>query len=433
MVWIPGGGNFAGSASETAYDGESLARLGVVVVTVNYRLGPFGFFAHPALTRESPHHASGNQGLLDQIAALKWVRANIARFGGDPANVTVFGESAGSIDLSVLMTSPLSKGLFHRAIGESGTAMTTSIGPCDACLEQAYVSNDEAAPRSDRLTLREAERRGEALGQRWTKRDRPSLADLRAVPNTAILDAEPIRLLPPHGQQFELADAFPNLGIIVDGYVLTTRPEAAFARGQQHHVPMLLGNNAREGFVDESMKDLRTAILRIYGPDAERAQTLYLGSPVNPSYGAPVDQWATDTLFRCAAVAQLTWHAAAGNPSFEYEFTRVPSGREVVGATHASEITYVFGSLDRAGFWGIGPPGQPTQVDHQLSDVMQRYWTNFAKTGNPNGDQLPAWPQFTSASRAYVEFGDGSAAQKAGLRRPYCDLFIEHANHSVGR
>src|ERR1700686_1827298 len=145
MVWIPGGGNYGGSSSQSVYDSDSLARRGVVVVSLNYRLASFGFFSHPELTRESPHHASGNQGILDQIAALKWVRDNIARFGGDPGNVTIFGESAGSLDVSVLMTSPLSKGLFRRAIGESGAVILAG----------------------DPLTLVQAEQRGEASAAGW--------------------------------------------------------------------------------------------------------------------------------------------------------------------------------------------------------------------------------------------------------------------------
>jgi para-nitrobenzyl esterase len=174
MVWIPGGGNYSGSSSQNVYDSDSLARRGVVVVTFNYRLASFGFFSHPQLTRESPHHASGNQGILDQIAALEWVRDNIAKFGGDPNNVTIFGESAGSLDVSVLMTSPLSKGLFRRAIGESGAVILLG----------------------DPLTLSQAEKRGEALAAAWKVPADAPLKDLRAVSAADIFSAEPDYLVP---------------------------------------------------------------------------------------------------------------------------------------------------------------------------------------------------------------------------------------------
>ena len=203
MVWIPGGGNFAGAASQAAYDGEPLARRGVVLVTLNYRLGPFGFFSHPALTRESPRRASGNQGILDQIAALRWVQENIARFGGDPKNVTIFGESAGSLDVSVLMTSPLSKGLFHRAIGESGAVVLAS----------------------EPSTLAEAEKRGQAAAARWKVPADASVETLRAVSTADIIAAQPNLF----GDG--IADAVPNLGITVDGYVFPRKPAQVFAAG----------------------------------------------------------------------------------------------------------------------------------------------------------------------------------------------------------
>ncbi len=182
MVWIPGGGNYFGSGSTPTFDGDSLARHGVVVVTLNYRLGNFGFFSHPRLTRESPHHASGNQGILDQIAALHWVRDNIAKFGGDPRNVTIFGESAGSLDVSVLMTSPLSRGLFKRAIGESGSVV--GIG--------------------NPLTLAQAEKNGAAAATRWGLAVAASAQDMRGVAADDILKADP-----------NFAQTHPDLGITV--------------------------------------------------------------------------------------------------------------------------------------------------------------------------------------------------------------------------
>ena len=397
-------GTSSGASSQPVYDSDSLARRGVVLVTLNYRLGSFGFFSHPALTRESRHHASGNQGILDQVAALKWVRENIGKIGGDPNNVTIFGESAGSLDVSVLMTSPLSKGLFKRAIGESGAVILLG----------------------DPLTLPQAEKRGETWAAGWKVPAGASVRDLRAVSAADILAAEEPNFI---------AAPAPNLGVTVDGYVFPKQPAKVFAAGQQHRVALLLGSNARERIPGTTPPtDLKKAIEETFGPIAGRAQLLYVGG-ADPLYGTPADQWATDTSFRCSAVAQLVWHAAAGNPAFEYEFARVPSGREAAGATHASELSFVFGTLEKGIFAGRpgGPPILPTAVDTQVSDVMQQYWTNFAKTGNPNGGQLPAWPKFDVSSRAYLQFTDAGPVAKEGLRRPFCDLFIENVKRLMAQ
>jgi para-nitrobenzyl esterase len=405
MVWIPGGGNFVGAGSQAGYDGEPLARRGVVVVTINYRLGSFGFFSHPALTRESPHRASGNQGILDQIAALRWVQENIARFGGDPKNVTIFGESAGSLDVSVLMTSPLSKGLFHRAIAQSG----------------AVVLVGEPA------TLAEAEKRGQAAAARWKAPADATLQALRAISTAGILAGEPNYLA---GDA--IPDNFPNLGITVDGYVFPRKPARVFAAGGQHRVPMLLGSNGREQVPGSTIaKDLPQAIERTYGPLAGRALKLYVGAP-DPVYGTPAEQWGTDTSFRCSTVAQALWHSAAGQATFQYEFTHVPPERAALGAVHASEISHVFGTYAQ-GLVGVGPPAQATDADARLSDVIQRYWTNFAKTGDPNGSDLPKWPKLDARSRDYVEFATTGPSVKQGLRRPYCDLFIDNVKRVTVR
>jgi para-nitrobenzyl esterase len=409
MVWISGGGNFAGGSSGTRFefDGEPLARHGVVVGTLNYRLAEFGFFSYPALTHESVHHASGNQGILDQIAALKWVRDNIGSFGGDASNVTIFGESAGALDVGVLMTSPLAKGLFKRVIGESGPVVLAG-DPSDLKTRNP-------------LTLRQAEERGEKFAAAWKLPAGATTSELRAIAASDILAAEPNYL----------AAAPPNLGITVDGYVFPKSPAEVFAAGQEQRVALLLGNNAREESPSGSRpKDLTKAIQDAYGPLTKQALELY--TVTDPLYGTPDDQWATDSSFRCATVAQLAWHAAAGNPAFEYEFARVPVGRETVGSTHASELSYVFGTLDRGIVTTGGPPpGEPTAVDKQISYAMQQYWTNFAKTGNPNGGDLPKWPKFDASTRSYIQFTDAGAVVKEGLRRPYCDLLIQNLKRLI--
>jgi para-nitrobenzyl esterase len=405
MLWIPGGGNVGGASSQIVYDGESVARHGVVLVSINYRLGSFGFFSHPALTRESPHHVSGNQGILDQIAALHWVHENVSTFGGDPDNVTIFGNSAGSLDVSVLMTSPLSKGLFRKVIAESGSVVLAG----------------------NSRTLQQAEERGEALAAGWKiPSGATSAKSLRSVSAADILKAEPDYIR-------DMLRVFPNCGITVDGYVIPKRPAEVFATGKEHNVALLHGNTSSDQMPGSGPpKDLKRAVAEAYGPIAQRALKLYGGSP-DPLYGTPTDQWATDTSFRCSAVLQLAWHAAAGNPAFEYEFARVPPGREAIGAIHATELTYVFGTLDRPLVIPGLPPQGATAVDTQISEVMQRYWTNFAKTGNPNDGQLPVWPQFDVSSGAYIQFTDAGPIVKQGLRRPFCDLFIENVKRLMPR
>ena len=393
MLWIHGGGNFAGASSEAIFDGQPLAKHGVVLVSANYRMGVFGFYAHPELTAESKHHASGNYGLMDQVAAMQWVRDNIARFGGDPRNVTVFGESAGSLDINVLMTSPLAKGLYTRLIGESGPVV---------------------APPS----LAEGEKKGLSVAASL-KAD--SLKAMRAVPAADLQKAT--------GQGLSFLG--PILGVVVDGWVLPKHPFEVFEAGQEHRVELLLGSNAREltrPFFP--VEGLSQGIAAQFGPLAPRAREVYgvkngqESAPPDPVFGSAMAQWATDAQFRCGTVAQLIWHSRAGNASYQYEFSRVPPGREAVGAAHGSEIPYVFGTLSIAGRAANSPKYDST--DGAVSAQMQQYWTNFAKTGNPSGGSLPQWPKFEPVSRAYMDLTAQGPVVREGLRREACDLFIEN-------
>jgi para-nitrobenzyl esterase len=387
MVWIHGGGNFAGASSEPSFDGESLARRGVVLVSVNYRLGVFGFLAHPELSRESAHHVSGNYGLLDQIQALRWVHDNIAKFGGDPANVTIFGESAGSLDINVLMASPLAKGLFQRVIGESGPVV--------------------APP-----TLAEGEKKGEALG---------ALAKLRAQSAADLQKAT--------GQGLAFLGA--TLGVVVDGWLFPESPMKAFATGKEHPVALLLGSNSQElqrPFFP-MQGTLRQEIEHQYGPLATRALTLYglagaTDPAPDPALGPVLAQWATDSQFRCGSVAELVWHTTAGHPGYQFQFSRAAAGKEALGAPHGSEVAYVFGTLNAP---------RNDAADRQISAAIQDYWTNFAKTGDPNGAHLPRWPKFDPSARAYLDLTDAGPAAKEGLRRQVCDLYTEKLKHDMGR
>jgi len=402
VVWLHGGGNFGGTASDANATGEHLARRGLVFVTLNYRLGPFGFLAHPVLTRESPHHASGNYGLMDQIAALRWVHDNIASFGGDPSRITLGGQSAGAVDANVLLASPLAKGLFHRAIAESGTV---SRVPDDATVRMSGLAGT-MAPRSgetyaDALTLQEAERAGSEIGDNPRALSAADLVKAWSGPRKSIGPAN---------------------GIIVDGWVLPESPADVFINGHEQRVPLLVGSNSRERTPNVTADALVGAAKSMYGPLAERAITLYDFSGAKPDalYGTAAAQWLVDTMYRCPVVMQQAWHAAAGNVAYQYQFDRAAPGREATGATHGAELPYVFGIASAR--W--------VDADRVVSEAMQTYWANFATTGDPNGAaqsrSLPQWGRFTASKQQFMEFTDSGPVAHESLRRPYCDLYLDN-------
>jgi para-nitrobenzyl esterase len=390
MVWIHGGSNLNGSGSSSWYDGSALAKRGVVVVTINYRLGLFGFLAHPALAAESKRGAAGNYGLLDQLEALRWVQRNIRAFGGDPSRVTVFGESAGSIDLMHLMASPLSKGLFHRAIAESG------------------------APMAPMATLEIAERGGLALVKAVGADTTAILASLRAKPATDLLAAQDRLLL---GGWI----AGPN----VDGWVLPDMTVKIFERGEQQRVPMILGTNA-----------LEMTTLRIYLPRFQRTVAGYqawggqtfgpAGERVLGFYPAASDAevekallpLATDLLFTCPTRIAARAVRRAGQNAYLYQFTRVLPGGEQLGAYHGAEINYVFGTP---------LPWLPReQVDVTLSEAMMDYWVRFATAGDPNGGTAERWQPYGRDGRDhYLELGS-RIVSRTDLAQERCDA-IESA------
>jgi para-nitrobenzyl esterase len=398
MVWIHGGGFQAGSASEPRQDGTRLARKGVVVVGINYRLGVFGFLAHPSLTKEAGRGASGNQGLMDQVAALRWVRENIAAFGGDPENVTIFGESAGSFAVSALVASPLARGLVHRAIGESG----------------AYVGRHALDPKG--LAA------GEELGSKLAASlGADSLAALRAKPADEVLKAAlALRLQPGFA---------PN----VDGYVWPKDPNDIYAAGEQARVPLLAGSNAdevRAGVVLGKERPTATSF-------AEQTRSRFgaAADTLLKVYPAGTDEEAVESAAALAGdlfLAYATWkwtdvHGRTGGaPVYRYSFDRKipvapdtkvngkPATAADVGARHAGEIEYVFGALD----------SQPTvpweAADRQLSDLLMSYWSNFARTGDPNGSGLPPWPRYQADGGFPVMHLDvTSGARPDGLRARY--------------
>lgn len=383
MVWIYGGGLLNGTASTPLYAGEALARHGVIVVTFNYRLGAFGFLAHPELSRESSYGGSGNYGLLDQLAALRWVQHNISAFGGDPGRVTVFGQSSGSISISALTTSPLARGLFRRAIGQSGGLFE----PLDAAPE---------------FKLAGAEQAGQAFASRL---DAPTLRALRALPASEIV-AHPF-------------NPQPN----VDGYVLRETPFEALANGRANNVDLLLGSNSEEGLyflsgrqvsaanLDSVLKqDFPSFIVSLIGPrppaDDRSARAAFVSFESDMRFGW--DMWAWARL-----------HAAAErHNTFFYRFAHTPAGHE--GAAHGAEMAYVF---DHLGLYDA----PWTENDRALAQTMVAYWTNFAKTGDPNGEGLPRWPAFENANQRLLLIGDSdtraasvpNAAELSAIDRLY--------------
>lgn len=370
MVWIYGGGLQNGSASTPLYAGDALARHGVIVVTFNYRLGAFGFLAHPELSRESAYGGSGNYGLLDQLEALKWVQQNIAAFGGDPGNVTVFGQSSGSISISALISSPQGRGLFHRAIGQSGGLFE----PLDAAPE---------------FELEGAEQVGQVFASRLGAL---SLQALRALPAAAIA-ARPF-------------NPQPN----VDGYVLRETPYEALANGRANEVDLLVGSNAEEGLYFLSGRTVNAANLGdVLREDFPGFIVSLVGPPEQANDRAARDAFVSfesDMRFGWNMWAWARLHAAAGgHNTFYYRFARRPAGQR--GATHGAEMPYVFDHLDLYDApWA--------QSDRRLAETMISFWTNFARTGDPNGESLPAWPAFESSNQSVLLI-DGDGVQAAAV------------------
>ncbi len=381
LVWIHGGGFVAGAPAEKLYHGEWLAKKGVVLVSIAYRLGVFGFLAHPELSAESPRHVSGNYGLLDMIAGLQWVQRNISAFGGDPRRVTIQGESAGAAAVSILCASPLTKGLFRGAIAESGG----SFGPV-----RADASFGESEP------LASAEKRAAA----WlSSAGVANIAELRKIP------AEKLQTMMP--SQFGWAR--PNM----DGWAIAGDQYKLYQSGQYRDVPVLVGYNSDEGLLFGNPKSQEAYVQSVrerYREFADKILAVYSGGE------SLAEKWTARNLMRDSSFGWNTWVWArlqtktGMSKVFLYYFdekAELPAGSDPAGygARHAAELPYVFRQLTEHN------RSAPTQKDEALSDMLRTYWTNFAKTGDPNGAGLPKWPAYsdTTPQMLHIEAGNTKA------------------------
>ena len=418
MVWFHGGGHTSGVGSARIFDGTALAGKGVLLVTANYRLGPLGFLAHPALTAESHQGASGNYGILDHVATLQWVRDNVAAFGGDPSNVTIFGQSAGSWSVCALQASPLARGLFHKAIGHSGGC----FGAPRAHLTKTGGAATAVSGHEIGLAIA-AELDAEGGGPE-------AAATLRAATPEAVMEAQ--------------RAAGGGTGVIVDGWVLPTLPSEIFAAGEQNDVPVMLGSLSDEGTTlyagmpEPSRDEFVAGIRNQYGEQADAVLAVY-ADEVAASTRTAGQAIAADRSFTWQMRA---WARAMGdtNDVYLYFFSHAPpvfrlylpdrpdleypAGRRGAGAYHSGDLAYAFGNVGLVGIeWN--------DRDRDLSSQMSQYWVNFAKTGNPNGDGLPEWPRYDRASELAIEFATAGTAATSKVREAKLDLF-DHVYEAGG-
>ena len=407
MVWIHGGAFVFGSGAFPDFSGSSFAEKQVILVSINYRLGRLGFFAFPALSQEHPEEPKGNYAYMDQIAALRWIKENIAAFGGNPDNVTIFGESAGGVSVHSLLTIPQAQGLFHKAIIESG-------GGRDGVLTGRPIQKDGVDANYPVSA--------ETIGMNFARKhgikgnDAAALAKLRSLTVAQIIDG---------GQESDGPGGPPIYpGPIVDGRLVVETAQSAYEAGRQPQVPLIIGSNSAEvpaGFVNANTKE---ELLNLFGSLSGEVKTVY-DPDGNTELAKMLTMVNTDKVW--AEPARFTARAfvAKGSPAYIYLFSYVsPSMQQRMryGAAHASEIAYVFDNL------GSGNGTTSAPKDQQVAKMMNTYWTNFAKTGDPNGEGLPKWPFYTPTKNEILEFRpDGSAVGESDPRKARLDVMEQAA------
>lgn len=402
MVWIHGGSHQFGAGSQSIYQANGLVEKGVVLVTINYRLGAFGYLAHPALTEEAG--TSGNYGLLDQVSALSWVRENIAVFGGDPNNVTVFGESAGAQSITELMATPLSEGLFQKAILQSGASTYNALH-----LKRSAIQGVKSAEEAGIEFL-------SALVPHTAR-----AADLRSIPAAAIIARGEAR-----------RDLTPYFLPVVDGKVLPRPIGAAFRDGQTPRVPMIAGFNADEGSlfyeaiysptvlrpgISGSLEEREEALASVFGLNPAKALQALYGMNTLESWDKGATDMLGDDMFGVHMRYVGRRNVEGGEPTYLYHFTRIPpSPRQTIGAFHAAEISFVFNSH---------LPGlKVTEADLVLTEAMMTYWSNFARTGDPNGTGVPEWPAYSQDRDVWLDLNH-SIRVIEGMRARKLDILEE--------
>ena len=407
MVWIHGGAFVFGSGAGPDFSGAAFAKQGVMLVSINYRLGRLGFFAFPALSQENPNEPKANYAYMDQIAALQWIQKNISEFGGDPNNVTIFGESAGGVSVHSLLTIPAAKGLFHKAINESG-------GGRDGVLTGRPINKENADPNYPVSA--------ETIGVNFAKRyniegtDAAALAKLRALSAAEIVD---------DGQETAGQGGPPIYsGPIIDGKLVMETAESAYKAGRQIRIPLIIGSNSAEvpaGFVNAGSKE---ELLTQFVSVKDEFSAAY-DNDGNIEFAKMLTLVNTDKVWAEPARFTAMAFVAKGAPAYLYLFSYVPTSlqeRMRFGASHASEIAYVFDNLIERNGFTIAPK------DKEVAKMMNAYWVNFAKTGNPNGNGLPEWPGYDPKKNEVFEFRqDGSAANGPDQRKARLDVIEKSA------
>lgn len=384
MVWIHGGGFVAGSGSGAGTAGNAFAKQDVILITINYRLGRFGHFAFPALSKDHPEEPKGSYAYMDQIAALKWIQQNITAFGGDPNNVTIFGFSAGGVSVHSLLSIPAAKGLFHKAISESG-------GGRDGVLTGRPIKKENADPlypiSAETIGINFARKHG------IEGTDVADLAKLRSLSAQEIVDG---------GQESDSTGRRTYSGPILDGKLVVETAESAYKAGRQANVPLIIGNCSGEiggNFVTSS--STKDSLFLLFGENAVEAKAAF-DPDGNKEFAEVITKFNTDWVWGEPARMTAKVFVAKRAPAYMYQFGYVPvpmRERSKYGAGHGSEVSFVFNTLNAR--WGN--PGEATPEEKELANVMNTYWANFAKTGNPNGKDLPNWPLYDTQNEKILD------------------------------